>query len=334
MQTNNFNSLLLSILIPTKNGNITCLAAIESALNLQSENFEVVVQDCSDSNLLKEEIFNKFGFDKRIKYFYTDTLPSMTENWNLAISRANGKFICGIGDDDAVLPACMEVTKWMDKNNIQAVLGQFVTYIWKDAHIGSFSNGRLTHELNYSGDIFEVDVKKEFSKKAINCGFGYTDDLPNLYHGIIEKELIEEHRINCGHFLASTSFDVYNAMILSSYLNKSYYIDFPLTIRGVSGKSNANAKNISSHFKEFKNLNIPEMLPDILSCEVSIAESTIIALQDLKKEKYIKKMNLAVVYGKSAALDLNNFVNYLNQYKSRKNSNNSLGDFLNIFLNF
>src|SRR5687768_13393833 len=101
-------SPLLSIIIPTKNRQYTCLYAIESALNMKSDIFEVVVQDCGDTNSLEEAIVSKFGNDNRLKYRYTNTSPSMTENWNLAITHAKGKYICGIGDDDAVLPACLE----------------------------------------------------------------------------------------------------------------------------------------------------------------------------------------------------------------------------------
>ena len=336
---NNLKTLpLLSIIIPTKNRQYTCLYSIESALKISDDNLEIIVQDCSDTDILKDNIFNKFGNDKRIQYFYSDTLPSMTENWNLAISNATGKFICGIGDDDAVLSACMDVTKWMDTNKIEAVLGSFVTYIWKDAYIGEFSNSKITYDTHYSGAIYEIDIQKEFIKKALNCGFGYTDDLPNLYHGILEKRLLEEHKINCGHYLASTSLDVYNAMILPSYTKKAFYIDYPLSIRGISGSSNSNRiysrKDYDIHFKEFKNLTIPEMLPDVLSSEVSIAESTIIALQDLKKDSYISKLNLAIVYGKTAALDLNNFANYLNKFNLRKNTNNSKLDFFRYFFIF
>ena len=329
---------LLSIIIPTKNRQFTCLYAIESALFINSENIEVVVQDCSDTDILKEQIFNRFGNDNRIKYFHTDSFPSMTENWNFAISNTIGKYICAIGDDDAVLPTCLEVTQWMDLNGVEAVLGAKVSYVWKDAGVNSYTNGRLSHDMNYSGDIFEVDIKNEFIKKALNCGFGYTDDLTNVYHGIIEKRILEVHKQNCGHYFSGTSLDVYNAMILPSYLKNSYYFDYPLTMRGTSGLSNTNRsqskKGLSSHFKDFKNLNIPEILPKVLNAEVAIAESTIVALQDTNQENLISKMNLALVYAKCSAKDLGNFFTYYNQYKKKKNKGNTNSDYFLFFYKF
>lgn len=329
---------LLSIIIPTKNRQYTAVFAVQSVLSIVSNEIEVIVQDCSDNDSLNRLLSDKFGLNHRLKYFHTTEKPSLTENWNLAISNTTGKYICGIGDDDAVLPYCIEVAKWMDKKNIQAVLGANVNYIWKDAYKGSFSSGRLTHELYYSGVFFEVDIKKEFTKKMLNCGFGYTDDIPNLYHGIIEKSLLETHKSNCGHYLSSTSFDVYTAMILPSYLEKSYYLDFPITVKGASGLSNANRiyskKKYHIHFGEFSNLQIPDILPKTLTCEVSIAESTIIALQDTKKENLISKMNLAIVYGKCAALDLKNIISYTEQYKKNRNATNSNNDFYLYLIKF
>ena len=44
--------MLLSIIIPTKNRYNTVLYAINSALNIISQDFEIVVQDCSENNNL------------------------------------------------------------------------------------------------------------------------------------------------------------------------------------------------------------------------------------------------------------------------------------------
>lgn len=310
-------SPLLSIIIPTKNRQYTAVFAVASVLDIESDDIEVVIQDCSDDNSLEDLLRLKFENDPRIKYFFSDSKPSLTDNWNLAIGNASGKFICGIGDDDAVMPVCFEIAKWMAQNNVDAVSGALVVYIWKDAYLKSFSNGKISFSNDYSGDIFEVDIQKEFLKKAINCGFGYTDNLPNLYHGILRKELLQKHKQACGHYLSSTSFDVYNAFVLAAYTHNFYYIDIPITVRGVSGKSNTsriNSNKSEAHFKEFKNVEIPETLPYILNVEVSIAESTIVALGDINRFDLIEKMNLAVVYSKIASSDLLNVSSLYRKY--------------------
>ena len=59
--------MLLSIIIPTKNRYNTVLYAINSALNIISQDFEIVVQDCSENNNLFTLINNTFNNDERIK---------------------------------------------------------------------------------------------------------------------------------------------------------------------------------------------------------------------------------------------------------------------------
>ena len=165
---------LLSIIIPTKNRQYTAVFAVESVLDIESDDIEVVIQDCSDDNSLEDLLRLKFEDDPRVKYFYSDSEPSLTDNWNLAIGNTSGKYICGIGDDDAVMPLCIEIANWMNQNSVDAVLGSQIVYIWKDAYLNSFSNGKITFSNFYSGEIFKVDIQKEFIKKAINCGFGNT----------------------------------------------------------------------------------------------------------------------------------------------------------------
>ena len=59
---NNLKTLpLLSIIIPTKNRQYTCLYSIESALKISDDNLEIIVQDCSDTDILKDNIFNRSG---------------------------------------------------------------------------------------------------------------------------------------------------------------------------------------------------------------------------------------------------------------------------------
>lgn len=312
---------LLSIIIPTKNRQYTAIHAVASALNIVSDQIEVVVQDCSDDNKLHDLLKASFKDDRRIKYFYSNNKPSLTENWNLAISNTNGKYLIGIGDDDAVLSSCLDVVNWMNEHNIDTTLSMHITYIWKDAYVGSISNSRLSFSNNISGEIFKVDLPTEINKKALNCGFGYTEDLPNLYHGIVRKSLLDTHKERCGYYLSSSSFDVYNAIMLSAYTDSFYYIDYPLTIRGVSGKSNANRiikKQSHLHLQEFKELYVPENLPKIFNSEVSIAESAIVALQDIGRGDLVERMNIAIVFGKTAADNLSKSLMFFDQYRKAK----------------
>jgi glycosyltransferase involved in cell wall biosynthesis len=101
---------LLSIIIPTYNRQEYAASAIRCALATPSDDIEVVVQDCSDDGLLSSLIVSEL-LDKRLSYRY-EPRAHMVENWNRAIDRARGEYLCIIGDDDGVNPELAEAAAW------------------------------------------------------------------------------------------------------------------------------------------------------------------------------------------------------------------------------
>ena len=89
---------LLSIIIPTCNRQVYAASAIRCALAIPSSDIEVVVQDCSDEDTLSSLIAAE-SLDKRLSYRY-ERPAYMIQNWNRAIGRAIGEYLCLIGDDD------------------------------------------------------------------------------------------------------------------------------------------------------------------------------------------------------------------------------------------
>jgi glycosyltransferase involved in cell wall biosynthesis len=331
------NKPLLSIIIPTKNGQYTAIFAVDSVLSIPSDNLEVIVQDCSDDDSLRQILFRKFGKDARLKYFHTHHKPSMIENWSLAIANTQGKFVYGIGDDDAVLPAIIEVAEWMDSKNIEAVVPLKVQYIWNDAYLGTFANSRMTLPANFTGKVYSIDLDKEYNRKLRSCGFGYNNYLPNIYHGFISKRILELHKMKTSIYLNGTSMDVYSAFIIPQYLEHLYYIEYPISIFGACGKSNSNrfvTKKSHEHFKEFKDYQRVENLPKAFNAEVSVAETTMQALKDTQKSDLIPTMDLSLVYAKCASLEPIKLFYFYKDYKVHKNPSNTNMNYFKAFHKF
>ena len=81
--------MLVSILIPTRDGSSTIKGTISSALNQTNENFEIIVLDDSESDTTKN-ITNNFRSSK-IKYFKTQCSGnSMCDNWELVVEKSKG----------------------------------------------------------------------------------------------------------------------------------------------------------------------------------------------------------------------------------------------------
>ncbi len=330
-------SPLLSIIIPTKNRQYTAVFAVDSVLSIPSDNLEVIVQDCSDDDSLRQILNSKYSKDTRLKYFHSHQNPSMNENWSTAIANTQGKFVYGIGDDDAVLPAIIEVAEWMDSKNIDAVVPLKVQYIWSDAYLGTFSNSRLTLPANFTGNIYKIDLEKEYNRKLRSCGFGYTTNLPNLYHGFISRRILELHKNKIGVYFNGTSLDVYAAFTIPLYLEHLYYIEYPISIWGACGKSNSNrvvSKKSQDHFKEFKNYKKVVSLPNAFNAEVSVTETTMKALEDTGKSDLIPTMDLSLLYAKCASFEASKLFHFYKDYKVHKNPGNINRDYFVAFRKF
>ena len=91
--------------------------AIESCIKQSYSNLEIViVDDASPENLAS--IVTQFS-DHRIKYYRNEKncgAVNVVDNWNICLSYATGEYIICMGDDDRLLPNCLEeYVKLMDK---------------------------------------------------------------------------------------------------------------------------------------------------------------------------------------------------------------------------
>ena len=83
--------------------------AIESCLAQTYKDFElIIVDDASPENI--KGVVNQFN-DRRIRYYRNETncgVIDIVNNWNICLSYACGEYIICMGDDDCLLPCCLE----------------------------------------------------------------------------------------------------------------------------------------------------------------------------------------------------------------------------------
>lgn len=97
-----------SILIPAYKQQFLS-EAIESCLRQTVDDYEVIiVNDCSPADL--DAIVRHYN-DPRIKYFKNEKnngAVDVVDNWNKCLSYASGDYVICMGDDDRLLPNCLE----------------------------------------------------------------------------------------------------------------------------------------------------------------------------------------------------------------------------------
>jgi len=237
---------ILSIIIPTRNRGIYCIEAIKSILSIPDLDFELVVQDNSDNSLLKDLVEKNIS-DNRLLYFYSPQPLSSIDNFNIALEKAKGQFLCLIGDDDGVLPEILKITRWANSKGIDSVCTtSIVGYAWPGVY-PAFKKG-VIFIPKYSEKVL---YQKPLEKLPALLHDGITDysrfNLPRLYHGLIERSCMEEIKKQTGNYFGGLSPDIYSTIALSGIVKNHVILDIPFTIPGVCKSSTSSDSSKQKH---------------------------------------------------------------------------------------
>ena len=90
-----------SILLPTRNRLSYLKYAVETVRRQDYDDWEIVISDnCSEEDV--SGYVRKMA-DSRIRYFRTEKIIPVTDNWNNAIEKSLGDYVIMLGDDDGLV---------------------------------------------------------------------------------------------------------------------------------------------------------------------------------------------------------------------------------------
>ena len=277
---------LLSIIIPTRNRNYYCLEAVKEIIEvcniLKTNQIEIVIQDNSDTDSLRESLTSLNA--NNIKYNYTDKVLSFVDNFSEAVSLASGEYLCMIGDDDGILPNILEEVYKAKEKNIHSIIPSLnAVYFWpmKNSIVANGDNGYLyTAYVNKESTI--ISTSESLKKMLSNGGQNYQNcDMPRLYHGIIHRSLMDKVYAKTNYYFSGLTPDIYMATALTFVCEKSIKLGYPITISGIcngSGSANsAQGKHTGEledapHFIGHDNYEWEDILPRIYTVETIWAD--------------------------------------------------------------
>lgn len=239
--------LLLSIAIPTRNRQKYLKILLTELLTNKREDFEVIIQDNSDSDTLSGWI-NTLN-DARIRYKYHAGWISVVDNCDAALRECRGEYICMLGDDDGILlDESLAALADARVDRIDAVMGTVLNYVWPD----------LDHHLlrDYGGKLYLKSVKGNISsndflataKQVVRLGGAMgLMDLPCVYHGFISRRALSELYQAIGTYFPGPSPDMANAIALCAVLKSLRRTTEILVITGHSVVSTAGAGTQRRH---------------------------------------------------------------------------------------
>jgi glycosyltransferase involved in cell wall biosynthesis len=305
MSSINKESILLSIIIPTKDRYDTLLKVLDSLMLINSNEFEVVIQDNS-FEVSTIERYLKSKNDSRIKYFHNKEKLSQTENSDLAVKNSKGEYVCFIGDDDGVMPYIVHVVKWMKEMNIRVLKGYKPDYYWPLLNSTSTSSDTsgILKSKNFTYKVERYETKSAL-KWVMEKGGTSMGNIPCLYHGIVHRLVLNKIFFITSSYFPGPSPDMANGVALCVLESNFYYADFPIIISGKSinsiGGQGVLHKHVSkiedvAHLDKNTSLNWSKQIPKYWTGPTIWAESLLKSLERCGFQEKIKEINWPCLY--------------------------------------
>src|SRR5260370_15630523 len=109
-----------TVIISTLRRADTFRNAVSTLMNQTCRDFEIVVKNNGRDH--ETEAVVQGLADPRVRHFASDSILTMTENWEAALANTRGDFITFIGDDDGLFPdACELAADIIDRTGLEIV---------------------------------------------------------------------------------------------------------------------------------------------------------------------------------------------------------------------
>jgi glycosyltransferase involved in cell wall biosynthesis len=168
---NSNNLPLVSIGIPTYNRAMLLTRAIESALNQNYENVEVIVSDNASSDDT-ESICRRYSEnDSRLKYIRQSSNRGPAANFTEVLKSASGQYFMWLGDDD-----------WIDLNYVSVCVRHMISnstmaLVYGTTHY--YRNGQKTHD----GNVFSL-LHDKWWQRVLAYYAAVTDN--GMFYGVMQ----------------------------------------------------------------------------------------------------------------------------------------------------
>lgn len=127
-------SIILSVLVPTRNRAEQLRSLLKIFERCESSGVEFLISDNSDF----PQTF--MCSSPAVRFYRPDSVLNMTANWNYIASKATGKYMTFVGDDDALLPKNLgALVKFLETTDADFVWTRTAGYVWPQGAVpGSF----------------------------------------------------------------------------------------------------------------------------------------------------------------------------------------------------
>ncbi|MDH7570892.1 MAG: glycosyltransferase [Armatimonadota bacterium] len=303
---------VLSVVIPTDNRVHYVTAATQALLSIEGDDLEVVVEDNSDGTEVATWLAENVS-DPRLSYRHTETPISMTENFEAAMERTRGTYVCFIGDDDGVSRGILNAARWAAAEGLDALTPRVASYDWPDVRYRYYGD-RFSGTLNipaFTGSLRDADPQAEMRACVRKAGQSFCD-LPKVYHGLVRRACLQEARRQAGVYFPGPCPDLGGALAVANYAQRVRHIDHPLVISGRGARSMGGlgaAKKHVGRLEDFDHLSKESirrwsnLVPRFFAGTTVWGETVVQALTALGRDDLLAEFNVPLLHGMCAAFE-------------------------------
>ena len=261
----------ISVVVPTLRRADTLRHCLRTLMAQDFADCEFVVQNNGGDADVRKVVSE--ASDPRIKYYETNVILPMTENWETALANARGDLVTFIGDDDGLLPdACSIAAHYMKKHGIKLLSWAPSWYFWPEYYHAGFKNKLLaTVDCRFRGE--EIFSHSELAR-VYRYEAAYSV-LPMIYNSFVHRDLIERAKAEAGSYFVGRFPDVTSGIINAAMTHTFVRLTRPLSVTGTSQHSTGhnltylNRKEIIK--RDFVSLADHPSLPDVNHLQIGIA---------------------------------------------------------------
>lgn len=225
-------SLLISLIIPTRERAWLLRECLKTATAIQDDMIEIVVSD-NASRDNTDKVVSSVS-DSRVRYINTGRRVSMRQNFDFAFENCKGTYVIYVGDDDGFLPAQFPFLRQILAQRRPDVLAwNPVRYEWPTPGARRPPGKmRIKASAVYAAEkVVSFDSWRGDILQGQNT---YPDALPSVYHGCLSRAILEEVRSRCGHAFAASSPDVFSSYYVALTRPSYMRVGHAFTINGRS----------------------------------------------------------------------------------------------------
>ena len=280
-------SPLVSVIVPTRERVKTLAYTLATALDQQSEDFEVVVSDNASEDGTEELV--RGIDDSRLRYFQTSHRLSMCDNYEFALEQARGDYVIFVGDDDAVMPGGIDflLSRLGARNDLITHMWPLHIYDWP----GEGSPPKIA-QLSPQGEEAVLDLKA-MARSVMRLGGWRYYRLPSPYHCAVPRSILDSIRTRTGRVFHSTQPDVFTAMAIPAFADIAVRLGRTVTLHGRSSASNghdfakrAGRSNIDRFISEYGDYQFhPSLFPGV-AASANMIPDAVLRAKDMFPELY------------------------------------------------